>query len=593
MLSVLCNLQYIWRNNMKNFLTTIDIAKLFDYVNSAVVIFDNNGIIIFFNGEASSLFGVSNKYAVGKNIRDLLPQLDVEKLMHSQKSELSVNILIKNKLIENHYFPLYDNKNTLIGTMGILRQIPISASNSSLELSEDILSMFESSYDGIWITDGDGRVLYTNYANEKISGFTKKDVLGKYSNELLHEKWFSNSVTVEVLNSKKRETIMCYNYKTNKQVIVTGNPIFNKDGKIKYVFNNIRDITDLMNQKLLLEGKEEFIHKQKTEIEHLRSQQFNTGEIIICSEKMHRVYEIAQRVAKFDTTVLILGESGSGKEVIAQTIVKSSNRDNNPFIKVNCGAIPENLIESELFGYEKGAFTGANQKGKIGLFEVAQTGTVFLDEIAELPLNLQVKLLRVLQEKELTRVGSTKPVKLDVRIIAATNKDLNAMINQGTFRQDLYYRLNVVSITVPPLHERPEDILGFLNYFLKKFNEKYGLSKVISPEVIDLFISYTWPGNVRELENFIESVMVLTPDRIISKEHLPSKFIQSLETCAPKIQVNGIMPLKEATAILEEALIKKALEKYGSTRKAAQALQVDQSTIVRKSKKIDFTNDNS
>lgn len=573
---------------MKNLLNNIDIAGLLENMQDAIILCDTNYCITLLNKDASFLLQVTSKQAVGKKINEILTHIDVEDIQNCLENKKCINGLINNSILETRFYPLHDVKKNLCGIIAILKPVPVNINDYSLELPEDIINMFESSYDGIWITDGHGRVLYTNYANEKISGFTKKDVIGKYTKDLLEEKWFSHSVTLDVLNSKKRETVMCNNYKTNKQVIVTGNPIFNKDGTIKYVFNNIRDITDLTNQKQQLETKEEFINKQKTELEHLRSQQFNTGDIIICSEQMKKVYEVAQRVSKFDSTVLILGESGSGKEVIAQTIVKISNRVKNPFIKVNCGAIPENLLESELFGYEKGAFTGASSKGKIGLFEVAQTGTIFLDEIAEMPMNLQVKLLRVLQEKELTRVGGTKPIKLDVRIIAATNKDLQDMIMQGKFRQDLYYRLNVVSITVPPLRDRPDDILGFLNYFLKHFNNKYSLNKVISPEVTDLFLSYSWPGNVRELENLIESIIVLTPDRIITREHLPTKFVQSIDTSEPQVIVNGILPLKEATTMLEETLVRKALEKYGSTRKAAEALKVDQSTVVRKSKGLNI-----
>ncbi|MBF7097786.1 sigma-54 interaction domain-containing protein [Alkalibacter mobilis] len=458
-----------------------------------------------------------------------------------------------------------------------------------LDLPAEIIQFLESSYDGIFITDGEGMILYTNYANEKVSGYTKEHVLGKNIQDLAKEKWFSHSVTLDVLTSKKRETAMCTNYVTNKQVIVTGNPIFSKDGELKYVFNNIRDITDLVAQKKLLEQKEKFIEQQSHELEHLRALQSKMKKkYIVHSDNIKKAFQLARHVAKFDSTVLILGESGTGKEGIAEIIVDSGNRSKEPFIKINCGAIPENLLESELFGYEKGAFTGADPKGKIGKFELAQGGTILLDEIAELPLNLQVKLLRVLQEKEITRVGGTKTIELDVRVIAATNKSIIDMVESGTFREDLYYRLNVVSINVPSLRERVEDIKPLITHFLEMFNNKHNLTKSISNEVYDVLCKYSWPGNVRELENVTESLIILSQNQIITQDDLPNKLIANTMKVNSTVEVNEIIPLKDATSHLEKQLIIKTIAKHGSTRKAAEVLQVDQSTIVRKIKKYNI-----
>lgn len=454
-------------------------------------------------------------------------------------------------------------------------------------LTDEMETILESSYDGIWITDGDGKVLYTNSANERISGFSREEVLGRYTQELLDKKLFSHSVTLEVINKKKRVTIMGYNYNSKKNVLITGNPVFDKNNNLIRIVNNIRDITDLNNLKEDSENKDKLIEQQKNELVHLRSQQvYANNEMVVNSTVMRQTVEQAVRVGMFDSKVLILGESGAGKEVIAQAIVRSSERRDEAFIKVNCSAIPENLQESELFGYEKGAFTGANQKGKMGMFEMAQRGTIFLDEVADIPLNLQVKLLRVIQEQELMRVGGTKPIKLDVRIIAATNKDIEEMVRKGVFREDLYYRLNVVIIRVPPLRDRIEDIPALANYFLKRFITKYKQDKIISTEAMDLLMAYSWPGNVRELENVIENLVVQVRDKIIIPSHLMLKFCQETGTLLPQIKVNGLMPLKEAVQQVEEDLIRKALRKYGSTRKAATALGVDQSTIVRKAQKL-------
>ncbi|MTI65115.1 MAG: PAS domain S-box protein [Firmicutes bacterium] len=474
---------------------------------------------------------------------------------------------------------------------GYKREVDNKENTSELEISQEMKQILESSYDGIWITDGEGRVLYMNSANEGISGFKREEVIGLNTQELLDKKLFSKSAVLQVLESKKTVTTIGYNYITNKRVLITGNPILDNEGNIKYILNNVRDITQLENMSKELKDKQKIINKQKEKIERLKALKINETSIeklgiVANSPKMLKVLELAKRVGKFDSTILILGESGVGKEVVAKAIVQSSDRSEGPFIKVNCGAIPENLLESEFFGYEKGAFTGANSKGKKGMFELANKGTIFLDEVADLPLNLQVKVLRVIQEKKLMRVGGTKPIPLDVRIIAATNKNIEEMVSVGEFREDLYYRLNVVTMNVPPLRERSEDIPVLTNLFLKRFNEKYKLNKVIAPEVMDIFLDYHWPGNVRELLNIIENILVVSRGEEITAQYVPNKILDSHRLNKSKINIKGILPLKEAVDMLEEDLLKKAMKKYGTTRKAAFVLGVDQSTIVRKMQKF-------
>lgn len=574
---------------MKNFTEYIDINNFLENTDVAFIFFDLNGKIVFFNTQASKLLNILSNDILGKHINDYFPTINLNKVLKNNLNIESINTTHNDIVIIHKIFLVTDSKNNVIGFADKLDDNVSNYDDSLINLSSETREMLESSYDGIWITDHEGKVLFTNQANEKISGFTKTDVLGKYTSELLKENWFSRSVTIDVINTKRRQTIMCDNYKTHKQVIVTGNPIFNKDRTIKYIFNNIRDITSLTNLKAKLENQNKRINRQMSEIEHLKSLQYKSKDIIVCSDKMKSVTALARRVAIYDSTVLIVGESGSGKEVIAETIVKASNRCDNPFIKINCGAIPENLIESELFGYEKGSFTGANQSGKLGLFEVAQTGTLLLDEVTELPLNLQVKLLRVIQEKEIVRIGGTNPIPLDVRIIAATNKDFKELIAKKVFREDLYYRLNVVTINVPPLRERPEDITALINYFLSCINSKYNLDKTMAPDVVQILQNYLWPGNVRELENLIESLVILSEDNLITKDFLPPILLQRSDYNKPLIDVTGILPLKEAILLLEECLIKRALLKYGSTRKAAEVLMIDQSTVVRKAQKLNIS----
>ena len=298
------------------------------------------------------------------------------------------------------------------------------------------------------------------------------------------------------------------------------------------------------------------------------------------SEAAARIRHLIQVLGEnLSVNVLLRGETGTGKEVVARQIHANSARKDNLMVRINCGAIPENLMESELFGYERGAFAGALQTKK-GLIELADGGTVFLDEIGDLPLHMQVKLLRVLQQKKVTRVGGTEPIALDVRVIAATNRNLEQMVREGTFREDLYYRLNVVSIFIPPLRERREDIIPLINHFLMVENQKYHTNKSIYSDTIDAFEGYCWPGNVRELENLLENLVITTPGDIIRRENLPLKLRRPQQVSAEEEEET--VSLKSVVERAEYAAIERAIEKYGSIRKAAAALDVNPSTITRK-----------
>ena len=458
--------------------------------------------------------------------------------------------------------------------------------------ADSLIEMLESSYDGIWITDGCGMILFANSANASLLGVTKEDLEGKTTEELVEKKYFSNSAILEVLRTKQRVSKVSYNYNTHLTVLATATPIFGENGEIQYIFNNVRDITDLNQMQDRLRDKEEIISRQSKQLENMKIR-FGMSDIVANSKAFREVVQLAERVASFDgATVLILGESGTGKELIAEQIVNHSPRKDKPYLQVNCGAIPETLIESELFGYETGAFTGADAKGRKGLFEAANGGTIFLDEIGDLPLHMQVKLLRVLQQRQVTRVGGTEAVDLDVRVIAATNRNLEEMVLQGQFREDLYYRLNVVTLSIPPLRERREDIVPLINHFLKVANEKYHTQKSIFSDTIDTFENYSWPGNVRELENLLENLVITTPDDIIRLENLPQKLRQhgrvpaesgAAEAAPAKsAPIASIQPLKATVEKAEQAAIQYAIEQCGSVRKAAAALKVDPSTIVRK-----------
>ncbi len=445
--------------------------------------------------------------------------------------------------------------------------------NSQLILKNNLEAVIESSYDGIFITDGNANALYVNKSYERIAGITKEEVLGKNMLDLEKSNIISKSATLIALRDKKITTLS-QTFKTGKSVIVTSTPIFDENKNIILVVTNVRDISELEDLKLQLEG--------------LKSKIVGGCEIIAKHKSMTKLLENAKRIASVDTTVLILGETGVGKEGIAKYIYANSHRANKPYIKVNCGAIPENLLETEFFGYEKGAFTGAKNEGKAGLFELANDGTIFLDEIGELPLNMQVKLLRVLQEETITKIGGSKEIKINVRIIAATNKDLEKLVEEGQFRDDLYYRLNVIPILVPPLRERKDDILLLTKHFECYYNKKYNSNKKIDNTVIDILHNYNWPGNVRELKNTIERMILLNDDNIISLKDLPANILKQKEI--EVINRFESSTLKDAVSLLEYEMITKAYEKHKNVRDAAEALGIDSSTFVRKRQKYTDAN---
>lgn len=300
------------------------------------------------------------------------------------------------------------------------------------------------------------------------------------------------------------------------------------------------------------------------------------------SDKMQQVMNIVRKVALVDSSVLLLGETGVGKSLMARQVHQYSNRDNNPFAEINCSTIPESLMEAELFGYTAGSFTGGSKSGKKGIFEMTMGGTVFLDEIGEIPVHLQAKLLEVLQENHIRPIGSTQSVPVNVRIIAATNRNLEEMVQKKTFREDLYYRLNVVPIHIPSIQERKEELDFLVKHFLASFNAYYHTEKVLSPDVMQVLQQYNWPGNVRELRHMIERLVVTIEDQLILPEHLPETFINQATTS--NVQEQAFPPLIQAKKELEQELILRAYREYKTTYRVAEILQVNQSTIAKKVK---------
>lgn len=359
------------------------------------------------------------------------------------------------------------------------------------------------------------------------------------------------------------------------------------DFTIKLLQDNSK-LVELLNRRLERNYAQSSISNQlavNPDLETNILKDINLGEYVFASNEMQKVLDNALKVANYDCTVLITGESGVGKEIIATIIHKGSDRNYLPSIKINCGSIPKNLLESELFGYEKGAFTGADTKGKLGFFELAKGGTLFLDEIGELPLDLQVKLLRALQEKEIYRVGGVKPINVDVRIIAATNRDLAKLVDEGLFREDLYYRLNVFPILIPPLRSRKNDIVPLIMHFCKLYNQKFRLNKTFNQNALNYLVEYDWPGNIRELENIVQRLLITSDKNIISISDV-IKILGTVKNAGSDFISNELNiennTLEEMLQIKEYEILKSAKEKYKTTRKIANALGLSQSTLVRK-----------
>lgn len=449
----------------------------------------------------------------------------------------------------------------------------------TLSVSE-LIPILNSVKDAVFIDSSDGYSLWCNDACQELYKVTPEEIHGIHISELEKRGIFTPSVAKQVMEQRKEITIIHEN-RDGKKILSTGTPIFDPDGQMTKIITTSRDITELTS----LQKQLEFVQNTLKQFESI---EISSSEPIIASSRsMRNVMQLALRLASVDSTVLITGESGVGKGVIAKLLHENGARKEFPFITVNCGAIPESLIESELFGYERGAFTGSRIEGKKGLFEAAQKGTIFLDEISELPLNLQVKLLQVIQDREFTRVGGVNRIPVDVRIISATNKDLHLLVKSGKFREDLYYRLNVVPINVPPLRERPEDILPLIQSNLEKYNNQLGENKTLEPAALAVLLHYSWPGNIRELQNIVERLILTTRDNLITEENLPV-FIRTSAEAQPAQSMEHTS-LRASMERAEKEVLTRALAEYKSTRAIAKALQVSQPTIVRKLHKYGLT----
>ena len=542
---------------------------------------------------------ISNRIA--QNDLDLFPGAMVASTL-PELSEAANRVLISGKALKGltinkknvRYSVLLNpirHQGSLLGIFSIFEDITkmeqvTSQMESFQKLSMELDSIIDSSNDGLWICDGDGIVLKINPASEYMTHVKSADIVGRSMTELVKEGLINQSVTLEVLKTKKKVNLL-QKTRHGKELFLTGNPIFDAQGNLFRVVVNERDITEIKSLQKKLDEKEALNNQYRQDLLEMQIEEMESRQIIARTPEYVNIIQQAVKLGNVDSTVLLLGESGTGKGVLADLIHKYSPRKNSPMIKLNCGSIPEPLVESELFGYEQGAFTGAGKGGKPGKFEMAHKGIIFLDEIAELPLSSQVKLLRFLEDGQITRVGGTAGKTVDVRIIAATNRNLKEMVARKHFRSDLFYRLNVIPLTLPPLRNRRDCILPLINHFTDQFRRRYNKKEImLSREALSALLEYTYPGNVREMINICERMVVMSLDGNVHLEDLPAS-IRETHSAAPsgaEVWHPG-QTLKERVDAIEKEVLEKALAFHGTQAKMAKSLGLNQSTVARKLKK--------
>jgi len=556
----------------------------------------SNGIVVT---DCSFKTAISNKKAqehldifTGTLIQTTLPELTDHStaVLKNTITMRDIQLIRHNKKFMTRISPIIWKKSTL-GLLYLFEDITMLEKvsrkmRSYQEMSIELDTIINSSHDGFWICDGQGKVIKINPASEQLTGIRAEKFIGKFMQELVDKGLIDRSVTLKVLKSQKKETIIQHT-KYGKNLLLTATPIFDKEGQLFRVVVNERDITEIEALKKEIEEKQAIKDELEEDLLEMQLEAVKSKKIIAKSHNFKTILKKAAKISRVDSSVLILGESGTGKGVIAEMIHYHSKRRAKPMIRLNCGTIPEPLVESELFGCKKVAFTGAD-KNKAGRFEVADKGILFLDEIAELPLSSQVKLLRFLEDGYLSRIGDTASKKVNVRIIAATNQNLEKMVTDKTFRQDLYYRLKVIPIHLPPLRNRKECILPLISHYMKFFCQKHKIKGPIklTANAGDAMEKYAYPGNVRELINICERLVVMSENNRIHHHNLPHSVMDSAKNDTLFTDLHDKnLSFHEMMAAFEKQILKDTINEHLTQSKAAKVLGLNQSTIARKLQK--------
>jgi len=562
-------------------------------IDTGILVIDPGGILVTCNAAAQKMLEINDR-SIGTPLDSIPQAAELLGLIHSNRDHPDQRITFASKtLAMNSISGLGDDANEmliLLQDVTELDKIRVEL-KSREQLNKELEDIIASSYDGILITDGEGKVLKINESLLRITELPQEYFIGHKMESLYEDGHFlGESIESRARSSKKIVTDL-QKIRTGKNVLVTATPMLDGQGNITRMVTNARDMSEIISLQEQLAQSQELSNRLQSEFNRMLEDELRSNEMITANPAMYKILELSRRVAGSAVTVLIQGESGVGKEVLAKLIHVWSKRQ-GAFIKVNCGAIPQHLLESELFGYNRGAFTGANREGKPGIFELAADGTLFLDEIEDLPLDLQVKFLQVIQDRAFIRLGGTKIIKVDVRLIAASNRELSKLVAEGKFRDDLFYRLNVVPVTIPPLRERDEDIPLLVDYFLHRYNHKYGGEKFLAPALIQKLRNYGWPGNIRELKNTIERLVVTCSGNLINTEFLETaQNIPSLALpcdCAQPAAGSSeevFSTLKEVVENVEKDMLSKALKKYKNSRQIGRMLGISHTAVLKKIKK--------
>ena len=547
---------------------------------------DQHGVIFLSNNIAYEKFGAAAKIPLKDVIPELVEIVDKTIANSRRSTEISIQVGSGEYLTSVNPIKLKDK---VLGAICLLQE------NTDLEkvamkmcffqnVNRELDAIIDSSSDGLFVCDAQANVIRVNPASERIHKIKAKELIGKNMVDLIQEGFIDRSAALEA--SQNKTTVTLLQNKDNRKLISTGTPVFDEEGNLIRVVVSERDITEIDNLHRELEEQASLKDQLQYQLLEMQQTELKTNQIIVRSPFMIKVLERAFKVGPVDSSVLITGESGVGKGLIAKLIHRNSIRAEKPLIRINCGAIPETLIESELFGYEAGAFTGAQAGGKPGSFELANGGTLFLDEIAELPLSAQVKLLRFLEDGHITRLGGAKVRTIDARILAATHQNLKEMVGKGTFRHDLYYRLNVIPLHIPALRDRKECISPLLRYFVDYYADKTGTQKRLSRSALDALLDYLYPGNVRELMNICERTVVMSETEVIDMPDLPKDVTRrTSELSMLATNWSKEMTLKQILRSVEQEVLVRTMKKYKNQCEAASALGVSQPTIARRLKK--------
>jgi len=560
----------------------IDELSALHSIHNIVIGIDYQGRIIIFNSATEKVFGIKADKAMGRFINDVIPGTGLMKVLKTGKSHIGRKFMVGSYLYVVNRTPIMKGTN-IVGAIGVAQEITeLQHLAEELEVVKELKgtlqTIFDSGNDGYMAVNNEGTIIMINSEFAELLDIPSTiTAVGRHVTEIVKEPRLHVVPRTgkphhgEIIRINGRETVVM-RYPIRKDGIIMGSVC-------KVIFKDV-------GQLVALAEKINFLNKEldyyKSELERVQGARYTVDNLIGSSPVMIKLKETIRRVAQSPSTVLIRGESGTGKELLAHALHTGSPRRFKQFVKVNCAAVPENLLESELFGYREGAFTGARKGGQTGKFEQADKGTIFLDEIGDMPFAMQSKLLRVLQEKEIERLGENRPRQVDVRVVAASNRPLEDLIAEGRFRQDLYYRLNVVSIHIPPLKERMEDTVELTMHFINKFNIEFGLNvRDVEKDVRDLFYYYSWPGNVRELENIIERAFNMVDGEVICLSHLP-QYMQKLGK-GPRRNIDKGLPAL-LDQVEKEAIIETLKSTGGNKMQAARSLGISRAWLYKKMK---------